>query len=160
MLDLTSLLNHSEITFELIWALFPPNEVIFAPHHGHLYQDQALCLSTTSYEKRQNGSRFFNVCGKIISHDGRRFGWGILAIEIDEYEGARKITSLPVHPLHFQPDMESMKRQLIARGRRYIQIIQSPVCQEYTASLALKSEYLMDGNERSYTFAVRILLYI
>ena len=154
--DLDSLLKYDEITFELLWALFPPKETIFASRHGVLQQDQALYLSQTAYSARENQSKYFNVTGDVISHDGEDFGWATLDIEIDEYEGAKKIDKLPVYPFAYHTDSEKIKSTLLARGHKYISLVQKPICQEYNATTALKLETMPNGSSRFNKIAVSI----
>ena len=137
--DLTSLLQNAEITWDLVWALFPPKEEIIAPHHGELAQDQAGYLSYASYkENPATKEKWYEATVKIIHHDGSDFGWAHLSIKIPQYDGAKKITSLSAYPFSYLPDPEAMRKQLISRGRRYVQIIKAPVCQEYMASMAVR----------------------
>lgn len=136
--DLTSLIQNAEITYELLWALFPPKEETLFPRHGVLAQDQAGYLSETHYKERADKSKFFEVTLKIINHDGEDFGWAYFTVEIDEFEGTRKITSLAAHPLRYHPEKEAVRKQLVTRGRKYVQVIKEPICQEYVASMAVK----------------------
>lgn len=138
MQHLTSLLQSLEITWDLLFALFPPREVLFAQQHGLLAQEQASYLVDSNYRVRPNNTQYFEVIARIINHDGENFGWADLIIEIDEYDGTKMITSLPIFSFRYFSEHEEKKRDLIERGRKYISIIRRPTCQEYLNSMGVK----------------------
>lgn len=137
--SLESLLKNGEITFDLLWAIFPPKVLVIAPTHSLANQPQALNLVSGTYGKRENGSSYFGIYGRIIHHDGEDFGYGFIDIEIDEFVGATKVASLKALPLHFHSDRESVRNDLIARGKKYLSLILGGhICQEYTYGFGLK----------------------
>lgn len=133
-----NLISHGEITYDLLSMFFHPKEILYAPKHGLLNQKLAARLTGSEYKIRQNGSKYFEVKGKIINHDGDIFGYGQMSFEIDEYVGARRITNLDVYPLKFDPNLDSVRRELVARGRRYLSYVDSPKCLDYSHDYALK----------------------
>lgn len=148
--SLDSLLEKGEITFDLLWAIFPPKTHIFAPNHGLTNQPQALELQSECYEERRNGSRYYQVYGNIITHDGEDFGYGSLELQIDEFEGARNLTSLTAFPLKYHPDQESVRKDLITRGRKYLSLIrEGNICQEYTYNFGVKGTDLPNGKTKT-----------
>ncbi|TGO49972.1 hypothetical protein BCON_0195g00300 [Botryotinia convoluta] len=64
-----------------------------------LRQSQALSVVSGTYLRRQNSTNYFKLNGRMISHDGEHFNYGFVDIEIDEFDGARKITSLKAYPI-------------------------------------------------------------
>jgi hypothetical protein len=147
---LDSLLEKGEITFDLLWTIFPPKTLVIATNHGLTHQPQALNLTSGSYEKQENGSRYYQVNGNIITHDGEDFGYGSLTVAIDEFEGARSLTALPVFPFKYHQDHESLRKDLIARGRKFLFLIrEGNVCQEYTYTFGLKGTELPNGKTKT-----------
>ena len=157
--SLDSLLVQNEITYDLLWAIFPPKEIVLAPKHGLMNQKQALKLNNTGYGVRVNNTRYFMVTARLLAHDGEDFGWGSLYFEIDEFEGARKITNLQIYPLSYNAECDTIRRDLISRGRLYLSLIDSPVCLEYTYSHAVKEVQMVTSSDTSklYKFNVSIL---
>lgn len=156
----TSLLASEQITWDLLWAICPPKAVVIAPQHGPTRQMLGLNLTFSGYETRSNGSQFFLVEGAIITHDGEDFGWGHIRLEIDKYEGARPITSLPFYPLQHSNEREDVRKQLVARGRKYISIIGKPSCFEYateraTGANGVMETVLSDGRAKLEKFNAR-----
>lgn len=95
---LASLMAHEEITFDLLWTLFPPRTTIYTKDNL-LREEQLLTLQTSDYASRENGSRYLSLNLRMLSHDGEKFGWVDKAMEIDQFEGARKISQLKCIPL-------------------------------------------------------------
>lgn len=102
--NMQSLLAKNEITYELLWTIFPPPELLVCFAHGPMGQTQILKLVETAYERRENNTQFFGARGRVINHDGEDFGRSDLKIEINQFEGAKTLTHLPVFPLKLYPD--------------------------------------------------------
>lgn len=146
--SLESLLGNGEITFDLLWAIMKPQELLFSVKYRN-FEHQAMDLHSGSYGKRDNGSKYFNVTGRLINHDGEDFGYGFADIELDEFDGAKKITSLEAYPIRYDPDPDTLRKDLIQRGRKYMSLIQSyPLCQEYTKTFGLTENEFADGRTK------------
>lgn len=123
----------NEITFDLLWALFAPNTMVYTTENI-LKEPQAMKLIGAGYITEE-GVTFFVVKGHIIHHDGQDLGLGEYAIRIQAFPGAKKITSLEALPLSLHPNSMSIQDQLIARGRSYAQLL-DPVLNEYKGAAA------------------------
>ena len=66
--EFDSLIRQGSITYDLLWALFPPNELTYQ-FFTLTEQDQILRARHHSYEETQQGSFFLIVCD-IITNDG------------------------------------------------------------------------------------------
>ena len=158
--SLSSLLAKEQITWDLLWTICPPNAIILAPKHGPLHQTQGLKLASSSYQERLNRTLFFYIRGAIITHDGTDFGWGHLDLEVDRFDGAKQITSLAAFPLRYSHEREVVRERLVARGRRYLSIVDKPTCLEYaengpTATSGIKETVLSNGKRMSEKFNAR-----
>lgn len=159
ILNLDSLLEHREITWDLIWAICPPKATFVAPRYGLMHQMQAFYVTSSSYEQRPNGTKYFGLNGKIITHDGSDFGWGNISIEIDQFEGARPLPSLDALPLEYMAEFEAVRDKMVARGRAYVSIVDQPKCLEYAAehatnALGIRETALPDGKMKAEKFNV------
>lgn len=131
--------------------------MILAPKHELLHQIQGLKLASSSYEKRLNGTPYFYIRGAIITHDGTDFGWSHLDLEIDNFDGAKQITSLAAFPLQYSHEREAVREGLVARGRQYLSIVDKPTCFEYTengptATSGIKEIVLSNGQRMRENF--------
>ncbi|KAL3465573.1 P-loop containing nucleoside triphosphate hydrolase protein [Aspergillus heterothallicus] len=153
--SLKSMLEEKEVTWELLWAIFPPREIILAPRFGIMNQEQAFNLTQSDYGERENGTRFFLITGTILNTDGRDFGRAKITVEIDQYEGARKISSLDAYPLSHHAEEESVRRRLLARGKKYLALLEQPACRDYPVTYAVKEVTWPSGRSGLEKFNAR-----
>ncbi|KAF3484267.1 uncharacterized protein GIQ15_03591 [Arthroderma uncinatum] len=90
---LNPLLDHQEITFELLWALFKPNELIFMI-------DQ--CLGQPRYFV------YDSVFGEVTT-----------MIQVPKFRSARRISDLGVFPLDYHRQKAEIEAELAERGRKF-----------------------------------------
>jgi hypothetical protein len=112
------LLQHQEITFELLWALFLPNTLIYTICPG-TKEPRCLKLDWGQQKEFMNRGTFFQLECHYVDFDGKSFGYAQAVIEIDEFRGARSIDSLIAFPLAYHPNEEAVREELISRGRKF-----------------------------------------
>ena len=118
IVDFVRLTANQEITYDLLWALFAPNTVLYH-YHNMTEQAQILIARTTYYSQRENQTRYAYIDCYVISNDGDSFGLARQGFEIDQYSGASKIQHLTVYPLIYNPDQDAMRDHAIRRGKRF-----------------------------------------
>lgn len=107
------LLSNGVITYQAVWTIFEPGVTVYNNDDG---VDRAYSLSDGSYSCDPPQ---FNLAVRSIDWDGEQFGYVNSCLEIPCFSGTRPITSLPVHPLHYHPNLKQVKKSLIARGRLF-----------------------------------------
>jgi hypothetical protein len=75
-------------------------------------------------------------------------------MEIDAFDGSRKITALTTYPLVHHPDEKAVRKELIARGNKYLSLIGTPACREYTLTSAVMEVSLPSGESKIQKFNV------
>jgi hypothetical protein len=120
---LTALLEHKEITFELLPVFFRPNSVVYMVSAD---SEKPRCLMFDSgLVKAFNGKKYFELSCRYLTHDGKCFREAITTTMIAEFYGVMKITSLGVYPLKHHPEKQRITEQLIKRGRKFISLIRN-----------------------------------
>jgi hypothetical protein len=119
---LVSLQDSGEITFDLLWTLFKPNELVYGKCYG---TDKRRCIRFKSGEvkKDDEGDEYFRVEGWYLDFDGKTFGEAVTAAGIWTFQGSQPIHSLRCFPLKYHPNAEEEKRELANRGRKCISLI-------------------------------------
>ena len=119
---LVSLQDSGEITFDLLWTLFKPNELVYGKCYG---TDKRRCMRFKSGEvkKDDEGDEYFRVEGWYLDFDGKTFGEAVTAAGIWTFQGSQPIHSLRCFPLKYHPNAEEEKRELANRGRKCISLI-------------------------------------
>ncbi|KAJ6443159.1 ATPase, AAA-type, core [Purpureocillium lavendulum] len=118
--SLYPMLDSGVITFDLLWALWKPNTIIYGTTYGNADDHRAFKVEMAYRQCAVMRGTFYIVEGRYLDFDGKRFGLGSLTHEIPEFQGTCKITSLPCYPLKYRKDESMIREHLIARGRRFV----------------------------------------
>ncbi|KAK4553771.1 hypothetical protein LTR86_009269 [Recurvomyces mirabilis] len=114
------LLEAGNITFDLMWALFKPNEIAITSCYGNW--DEPRCFRVDYATKccsMQRGD-WYTIEGKYMEYDGKSFGLGDFEIDVDGFKGPRKISSLATYPLRYHKDPERIRKKILERGERFV----------------------------------------
>ncbi|KAH0436386.1 AAA family ATPase [Colletotrichum camelliae] len=150
-LNMQSLLESGDITYELLWALFTPRSVIYTESNT-MKEPQAYLLFSGDYVETPMRERWYQIEGKMLHHDSDALGWGFPTFKIPHFTGTKKITSIASFPLSYHPEKQRLREKLIERGRKYVDIVSQPVCLEYNG-LAVRQETGFDGKPVEIQFA-------
>ncbi|KAH6629349.1 hypothetical protein C7974DRAFT_413156 [Boeremia exigua] len=118
---LKPLLKAGTITYELCWALFKPNTIVYTPTYGN--KEDPRCFKVEQcfeYESWLSGAKSCCIDGKYLEYDGQVFGLGDHEAEIKSFKGHKKITSLVAYPLKYHKDPKGIQKLLIERGKKFI----------------------------------------
>ncbi|KAK5400932.1 hypothetical protein LTR06_011101 [Exophiala xenobiotica] len=114
---LTALVQHKEITFNLLPVFFRPNSVIYVIPST---SENSRCLIFDSGKfKIDHNKKHFEISCRYLTHDGKCFGEATIPIKIPEFDGIKKITSLGAYPLKYHPEKQDVVEQLTERGRKF-----------------------------------------
>ncbi|KAK1976612.1 ATPase [Colletotrichum cereale] len=120
--SLYPMLENGLITFDLLWALFKPNTLVYTTTYGSLDEPRIFKVEQAEKLTSMTKGEFYWVDGKYLEFDGKQFGYGTLCEEVLDFRGARKITSLSAFPLDFHKDKEAVKVALVNRGKKFVQL--------------------------------------
>ncbi|KAJ6543108.1 P-loop containing nucleoside triphosphate hydrolase protein [Mycena capillaripes] len=112
------LLSHQEISYVLLWVLFPPNTLVYR-FHSYTEQVQILLARGFEYKKRKDNSEYAEILCDVMNNDGSSFGFARDKLEIDAFVGARKIQDLVAFPLVYHPNKQDICDFTIKRGKRF-----------------------------------------
>ncbi|KAL0262609.1 hypothetical protein SLS55_001579 [Diplodia seriata] len=154
--NMNTLLVSEQITWELIWALFTPNSLVY---HYHELTQQVQLLRFRKATKKKDWDQmvmYWHIDCDAVVFDGDKFGLAKIShLRIDEYPGSRYIRDLPVYPLDFAKDKDSVCEHAVARGKRYSAITKA----EYVEcdGPAMREILNKDLKPKQFTFSVREL---
>ena len=63
---------------------------------------------------------WYNIEGRYLEYDGKTFGMGTMEIQVEQFKGPRKISSLACYPLKYHKEADSLKKQLVERGKKFV----------------------------------------
>ncbi len=114
------LLESNTITFDLLWALFKSNEIAYCPTYSNPDEPRAFKIEYATKESSFMKGTWYSIEGRYLEYDGKTFGMGTMEVEVEQFKGPRKITSLACYPLKYHKDSENLKQQLIERGKKFV----------------------------------------
>lgn len=120
--SLYPLLEHGEITFELLWAIFKPNDLLFTTCSG---SGQPRCVRIVSSQEETSlleGKSFSMDC-RYLNHDGKSFGEATIKLNIGNFHGVQKIRDLEVFPLRFHAEEKTLRNELFSCGRKFFSLL-------------------------------------
>ncbi|KAI0446361.1 P-loop containing nucleoside triphosphate hydrolase protein [Xylaria telfairii] len=104
-----------KIAFNDIWQIFAPNTLVSTKFYGV----QTTCC-VTEYVKIPPTPRTppsWKISMKFTDWNGESAGFSSTSMTISDYEGYRRVSSLPVFPISFLEDEASYKASMIDRGK-------------------------------------------
>ena len=120
--SLYPMLDSGLITYDLLWALWKPGTMVYSLTYGNQETPRVFKVDTADRHRNIMKGDFYYIDGKYIEYDGKRFGYGSLGVEVAEFRGARKITSLPCYPISYCKDEARVRKELVERGKKFVKL--------------------------------------
>ncbi|KAG5979902.1 hypothetical protein E4U55_004646 [Claviceps digitariae] len=120
--SLYPMLDSGIISFEYLWALWKPSTLVFSQTYGETEDARVFKVDMAVLHSTLFRGTFYLVDGKYLEFDGKRFGLGSVSEEIPEFQGTRKITSLPFYPLSYHKEEFKVRQTLIERGKKFVSL--------------------------------------
>ncbi len=114
------LLENDMITFDLLWALYKPNTVVYTSTYNDNEQPRAFKLEYATKESSFTNGIWYSVEGRYLEYDGKAFGMGTMHANVPSFKGSRKVSSLACYPIKFHKNVEELKAKLIERGKKFV----------------------------------------
>lgn len=105
--------SHLVITFDLLWTIFKPGDIVFMDDadQARMYQ-----LVSTSYDEER--TRFRLTC-RYIDWDGTDFGYDYYYQSIQKFDGPQLIHRLIIYPKMYVENLDEVEKTMRDRGRRF-----------------------------------------
>lgn len=124
--QINDLLQHGEITYDLLWFLFKPNEIVYTTCDG---TGKPRCLRFgIGEEKSTLFGPVFNLGCQYLDSDGEKVGFASIDLNIPKFTGVKRIASLPCFPLQYHPQKGQVTAELIACGKKFYSLRGSHHC--------------------------------
>jgi hypothetical protein len=112
-------LSQKVIAYDRLWTLFKPDTVV---HCKLLGQNRAFRISGSGYNECIDSS-FFSMSASFVDFDGERIGTRNIDLTIPKYQGTLELHELPAVPLHLLEDADDVRKELVARGRKFEKLV-------------------------------------
>lgn len=108
--------EHGVIPFASIWTIFEPGNLVYWEADGQAVVGRLL---QASFTKDMIGSELYSLSCEQVDWNGEIFGFRKKAQKIDFFEGTRPVDELSVVPLSFKSNANTVRSQIINRGRKF-----------------------------------------
>lgn len=112
------LLKAGKITYDLLWTIFKPGEIIYTPDYEGDGEPHCMKYRSSSYNKCKG---YFGITGSIIKFDDDKIGMATNVNTLYGFRGSKPITSLHCYPFRYHPQQREIRQNLIERGKKYIE---------------------------------------
>lgn len=104
-----------KISFETVWQIFPPGELVVT----RLFGVDAI-RRVLKYEQRQGyGEKIWIITTEHVDWNGEGCGYATATTTIEDFDGFCRVTSLSIYPLSFKHAAGEIKSKMIERGRKF-----------------------------------------
>ncbi|KAK2752220.1 hypothetical protein FQN54_008152 [Arachnomyces sp. PD_36] len=114
---LTSLLQHGQITYDLLWTLFEPGCRVYTKCFGT--QKPRCVIFDAGEEVTERGVTYYKLECRYLDYDGKLFGEAEICLGVVKFQGSKPISSLAAFPLTYHPDHERVRANLIECGKKF-----------------------------------------
>ncbi|KAJ3564177.1 hypothetical protein NPX13_g7934 [Xylaria arbuscula] len=113
--------DDDSVAFDFLWTIFPPGEIVLLQSSFMKEKQAFLVRECYPREDSETDRPYMSIVCWAYDWDGVREKFDRVAVElrIDTFKGRRLITSLPCYPLRLCSNVESVKEELIRRGKRF-----------------------------------------
>lgn len=116
------LLEAGNITFDLLWALFKPNEIAVTSCYGIWSEPRCFKVEYANKCASLTRGEWYCIEGRYLEYDGKSFGFGDFESDVEGFKGPRKITTLSTYPLQYHQDPEKVKQQILERSEKFLNL--------------------------------------
>lgn len=110
------LLEHDEITYDLLWALFTPKSMAYTTCFG-TGKPRCVIYDTGEEQETSSGLKYYKMECRYLDYDGQVFGKASINPAIVKFREKRRISTLNAFPLRYHPDEQGLKAQLVKCGQ-------------------------------------------
>jgi hypothetical protein len=118
---LASLFRSGQITYDLLWALFKPNSLVYTTCSG---TSRPRCVKFDFIEEKTTfeGEIYNQLDCRYLDFDGEKFGEAEIKPKIPKFHGTKRINALRAFPLQYHRDVDKVKADLVENGRKFVEL--------------------------------------
>lgn len=117
VISLAQTKNTGKVNFDNVWQVFPPSSLVMTKFFGV----DTICrvLKYKKLYRRPSDPDGWRIDMEYVDWNGETTGYTTTQLIIRQFNGLRRVTSLPVFPISFLNDVEKTKAAMIERGRKF-----------------------------------------
>ena len=114
-----SLLQNDKITYNLLWALFKLNSVVYTTCFG---TKKSYCILFDGGEEKEINLRikYYNMKCQYLNYNGQLFGEALVDLVIVKFHRRKHISTFKAFPLQYHSDKKGIKAHLTECSQKFI----------------------------------------
>jgi len=119
--NLLSLLSDNHITYDLLWALFKPNSLVYTTCSG---THKPRCVRYNFGEEKTTigGAKHWSINCSYLEFNGEDMGSAVIELTISKFRGAKRINELEAFPLQYHAGGTGIRAELLRCGRMFMRL--------------------------------------
>ena len=149
---LLSLLENGEITYDLLWALFKPNSLVYSTCFG-TGKLRCIIYDDGKEGETSNGLKYYKIECQYLDYNSQVFGETSVNLAIVKFRRKKRISTLKAFPFQYYPDERKIKAYLVECGRKFVSMLGAYY--RYCRGTAF---YMKDGEAVTVSIDSRVML--
>lgn len=151
---LKPLLESTEITYDLLGALFKPGCFVYTKCLGT--QKSRCVVFDAGEEVKQKTATYFKLECHFVDHDGHQFGEVGVQLRIIKFRGGKSIHTLDAFPLQYHPEQSQTKQRLVERGRKFCDLSEDTKTKTPIQHCQGRAFYMKNGRPQAVCIDSRV----
>jgi hypothetical protein len=119
--SLLSLLSTGHITYDLLWALFKSNVLVYTTCSG-THKPRCVKYNFGEEKTTNTGTKYWSIDCRFLDFDGEDLGSAAIELKISKFRGVKRINTLEAFPLQYHTDTEGVRAELLRCGREFMRL--------------------------------------
>jgi hypothetical protein len=119
--NMLSLLSTGSITYELLWALFKPNALVYTTCSG-THKPRCVRYNFGEEKKTIAGTKYWSLNCCYLDFNGEDVGLFPIELKIAKFRGAKPIDALTAFPLQYHTETTRVRANLLRCGRKFMRL--------------------------------------
>lgn len=125
--SMLSLLSTGYITYDLLWALFTPNCLVYTTCSG-THKHRCVRYSFGEEKKTILGGTYWSLDCRYLDFNGEDLGLLPIELKIAKFRGAKRINALEAFPLQYHAQATRIRADLLRCGRKFMSLMGANHC--------------------------------
>ncbi|PMD60205.1 P-loop containing nucleoside triphosphate hydrolase protein [Hyaloscypha bicolor E] len=119
--SIQSLLPTGDITYDLLWALFKPNALVYTTCSG-THKPRCVRYNFGGEKKTMAGTKYWSLDCSYLGFNGEDLGLFPIELKIAKFRGAKYIKALEAFPLQYHAEARTVRADLLGCGRKFMSL--------------------------------------
>jgi hypothetical protein len=116
-----SLLSTGDITYDLLWAFFKPNALVYTTCSG-THKPRYVRYNFGEEKNTTTGAKYWSLDCSYLDFNGEDLGLFPIELRIAKFRGAKHINALEAFPLQYYTEVTMVRADLLEYGRKFMSL--------------------------------------